>query len=68
MGIADFGYDLDDLNALYVYEAQMGLLMRVAGSRAGAERLLDAGLLSTLAGCDFVDAQPEADHAFIGAF
>ena len=57
----------EDLNALYVYEAQMGLLMRIAGTKAGAERLLDAGLLSTLASCDFVDAQPEGDHAFIGA-
>ncbi|VDB86719.1 unnamed protein product [Peniophora sp. CBMAI 1063] len=57
--------DPDDLNALYVFEAQMGLLMRAASTRTGAERLLDAGLLPTLAGCDFIDAQPEADHAFI---
>ncbi|VDB86726.1 unnamed protein product [Peniophora sp. CBMAI 1063] len=57
--------DPDDLNALYVFEAQMGLLMRAASTRIGAERLLDAGLLPTLAGCDFIDAQPEADHAFI---
>ena len=57
---------LDDLNALYVYEAKMSLLIRVAQSRYGAERLLDARVLPTLGNCDFLDAQPEADQAFIG--
>ncbi|KAI0033042.1 nucleoporin Nup186/Nup192/Nup205 [Vararia minispora EC-137] len=57
--------DPDDLNALYVYEAKMSLLVRVAQSRAGAERLLDARAIPVLANCDFLDAQPEADQAFI---
>ena len=57
---------IDDLNALYVYEAKMSLLIRIAQSRLGADRLLDARLLLTLGQCDFLDAQPESDHAFVG--
>lgn len=56
----------DDLNPLYIYEAKMSLLIQVAQTRQGAERLLEARLLSTLASCDYLDARPEADQAFLG--
>ena len=56
----------DDLNPLYVYEAKMSLLIRMSQSRAGAERLLEARVLPILADCDYLDARPEADHAFLG--
>jgi nuclear pore complex protein Nup205 len=58
--------DTDDLNALYVYEAKMSFFIRIAQSRAGAERLLEARLMQTLASCEYLDARPEADQAFIG--
>ena len=60
--------DLDDLNALYVYEAKMSLLVRMCQSRCGAERLLESRLLPVLADCDFLDTRPEADQAFIGTY
>lgn len=44
----------------------MSLLIQVAQTRQGAERLLEARLLSTLASCDYLDARPEADQAFMG--
>jgi len=58
----------DDLNSLYVYEAKMSLFIRMAQSRAGAERLLDAQLLPILSQCDYLDTRPEADQSFIGMF
>lgn len=51
-----------------MYEAKISLLIRIAQTRAGAERLVEAGVLGVLAKCDFVDARPEADQAFMGAF
>ncbi|KAJ3509906.1 hypothetical protein NLJ89_g4967 [Agrocybe chaxingu] len=56
---------LDDLNSLYVYEAKTSLFIRMAQTRAGAERLLEARLLPILAQCDYLDTRPEADQAFI---
>jgi nuclear pore complex protein Nup205 len=56
----------DELTPLYVYEAKMSMLIRIAQTRAGAERLLDIQLLPTLARCDFLDARPEADQSFMG--
>jgi len=46
----------------------MSLLVRMAQTRAGAERLLDAQLLIILSQCDFLDARPEADQSFVGTF
>ena len=43
----------------------MSMLIRIARTRAGAERLLDIQLLSTLARCDFLDARLEADQSFM---
>ncbi|OCH88950.1 hypothetical protein OBBRIDRAFT_888752 [Obba rivulosa] len=57
--------DPDDLNALYVYEAKMSLLIRMAQGRQGAERLLEARAIPILAECDYLDARPEADQAFL---
>ncbi|KAI0651312.1 nucleoporin Nup186/Nup192/Nup205 [Trametes meyenii] len=57
--------DPDDLNPLYVYEAKMSLLIRMAQTRQGAERLLEARVLPILADCDYLDARPEADQAFL---
>ncbi|KAI0270638.1 nucleoporin Nup186/Nup192/Nup205 [Gloeopeniophorella convolvens] len=55
----------DDLNSLYVYEAKMSLLVRIAQTRQGAERLVEARILPILADCDFLDTLPEADQSFI---
>ncbi|EKM52358.1 uncharacterized protein PHACADRAFT_164266 [Phanerochaete carnosa HHB-10118-sp] len=57
--------DPDELNSLYVYEARMSLLIRMAQTRAGAERLLENRLVLVLADCDFVDSRPETDQAFL---
>ncbi|KAI9057540.1 hypothetical protein FKP32DRAFT_1598103 [Trametes sanguinea] len=57
--------DPDDLNPLYVYEAKMSLLVRMAQTRQGAERLLESRVLPILADCDYLDARPEADQAFL---
>ena len=56
----------DDLNSLYVYEAKMSLLTRIAQTRSGAERLIEARVLPTLAVCDFLDTRPDVDQTFIG--
>ncbi|THU93859.1 hypothetical protein K435DRAFT_829411 [Dendrothele bispora CBS 962.96] len=57
--------DPDDLNPLYVYESKMSFLIRAAQTRIGAERLLEARLIPTLAQCDFLDTRPEADSSFV---
>lgn len=63
----EHGITADDLNPLYVFEAKMSLLIRVAQTRQGAERLLECRLLPTLADCDFLDTRPEENQAFMGA-
>ncbi|KAJ7482279.1 nucleoporin Nup186/Nup192/Nup205 [Mycena galericulata] len=57
--------DPDDLNPLYVYEAKMSLFVRMAQTRLGAERLLEAQLIPVLSQCDYLDARPEADQSFM---
>ncbi|KAH9929472.1 nucleoporin Nup186/Nup192/Nup205 [Fomitopsis serialis] len=57
--------DPDDLNSLYVYEAKMSLLIRMSQSRQGAERLLESRTIPVLADCEYLDARPEADQAFM---
>ncbi|KAF5361405.1 hypothetical protein D9758_006258 [Tetrapyrgos nigripes] len=57
--------DPDDLNPLYVYESKMSFFIRLAQTRLGAERLLEARLIPTLAQCDYLDARPEADSSFV---
>ncbi|EJD46336.1 hypothetical protein AURDEDRAFT_184350 [Auricularia subglabra TFB-10046 SS5] len=55
----------DDLNALYIYEAKMALLVRLAQTRAGADEVFKARAISTLASCEFLDARPDADEAYL---
>lgn len=59
---------IDDLNPLYVYEAKMSLFTRMAQTRPGAERLLEAQILPILSQCEFLDARPEEDQSFMGAW
>ena len=56
----------DDLNPLYVYEAKMSLFTRMAQTRPGAERLLEAQILTILSQCEFLDTRPEEDQSFMG--
>lgn len=56
----------ENLNAYYVYEAKTSLLLRIAESRAGAERLLDARLLDVLTQCYFIEDRPEIDQTMFG--
>ncbi|KIK97850.1 hypothetical protein PAXRUDRAFT_824522 [Paxillus rubicundulus Ve08.2h10] len=57
--------DPDDLNPLYVYEAKMSMFTRMAQTRPGAERLLEAQILPILAQCEFLDTRPEEDQSFM---
>jgi nuclear pore complex protein Nup205 len=44
----------------------MSLFIRMAQTRIGCERLLEAHLLPVLAQCDYLDARPEVDQSFMG--
>lgn len=44
----------------------MALLIRIAQTQLGAERLLESRLFQVLAQCDYIDARPEADQSFLG--
>jgi hypothetical protein len=46
----------------------MSFFLQMACTRTGAERLLEAQLLPILGVCDFLDARPDGDQAFIGRF
>ncbi|KAG8791523.1 hypothetical protein FRC12_008949 [Ceratobasidium sp. 428] len=54
----------ESLNALYVYEAKMSLLIKIAQTRQGADRLMDARILAVLTQCEFLNARPEKDIDF----
>ncbi|KAG9119549.1 hypothetical protein FRC07_005386 [Ceratobasidium sp. 392] len=54
----------ESLNALYVYEAKMSLLIKIAQTRQGADRLMDARVLAILTQCEFLNARPEKDIDF----
>ncbi|KAG6837755.1 hypothetical protein H0H93_001682 [Arthromyces matolae] len=43
----------------------MSFFIRMAQTRTGAERLLEAQILAVLEQCDFLDARPEADQSFM---
>ena len=58
----------DDLNPLYVYEAKMSLFTRIAQTRPGAERLLEAQILPILSQCEYLDTRPEEDQSFMGMY
>jgi nuclear pore complex protein Nup205 len=59
---------VESLNALYIYEAQMSFLIRLASTREGAEKLMNAELLSRLAECEYLGARPLNDSSSMGAF
>lgn len=44
----------------------MSVLCRMAQGRDGADRLIESHLITALAQCDFIDARPEMDQAFVG--
>lgn len=44
----------------------MTLFIRMAQTRAGAEKLLEAQILPILSQCEFLDSRPEADQSFMG--
>lgn len=46
----------------------MSLFIQLAHSRPGAERLLEANVVSVLGRCDYLDARPEGDQDFMGEF
>lgn len=52
----------EPLKALYIYESKMALFARIAQSFEGAKVLLQAGLLSRLAECSFLDQRPEQER------
>ncbi|KAF9219350.1 hypothetical protein BS17DRAFT_804452 [Gyrodon lividus] len=60
--------DPDDLNPLYVYEAKMSMFTRMAQTRPGAERLLEAQILPILSQCEFLDTRPEEDQSFMDQY
>lgn len=44
----------------------MSLFARMSQTRVGAEKLLEAQIIPTLAKCDYLDARPEGDQSFMG--
>ena len=52
-----------DLNALYVYEAKMSFLVRVAEGRVGAGKLLEERILVVLGQAPWLDARPEGEDS-----
>lgn len=57
--------DPTSLNALYVYEAQMAFFNRLALTRDGSDRLVEARIFDILTQADFLAARPEDDQEFV---
>ncbi|KAK4703077.1 hypothetical protein P7C70_g3143, partial [Phenoliferia sp. Uapishka_3] len=53
--------DPESLSAFYIFTSQMAFLIRLASTREGAEKLLDANLLGRLSECEYLGARPEDD-------
>lgn len=53
-------FRIESLNALYVYETQMAFLLRVAATRAGAEKLIEAKILARLGECNYLGRSSQA--------
>ncbi|KAI8926417.1 nucleoporin Nup186/Nup192/Nup205 [Entophlyctis helioformis] len=49
----------DSSNTKYVYDLKMALLLKIAETKMGADRLLSIGLLETLTDCQFVNERPD---------
>ncbi|KAJ3254574.1 hypothetical protein HDU77_004060 [Chytriomyces hyalinus] len=47
--------------SLYIFEAKMSLLLRIAQQKGGVEQLTDAGLIEALTDCKFIDERPDAE-------
>ena len=56
----------DNFNSLYVFEAKSSLLVRIAQSQFGAERILESRLFEVLSQCHFIDVRPEMDQTYLG--
>jgi nuclear pore complex protein Nup205 len=54
-----------NLRDLYIFESKMGLLSRIAARPAGAELLLQAGLMARLAEFSVLDLRPDPDAALL---
>lgn len=52
------------LRVLYVYESKMALLIKMAGTRVGAETLLSQGALSTVANLQALDCHPDVHTGY----
>ncbi|KAK9760360.1 hypothetical protein K7432_015693 [Basidiobolus ranarum] len=53
--------EVDDLNALFVYESKLSLFLRIAQRRDGAEKLLENGVVEILSDIGFLDQRPNSD-------
>jgi nuclear pore complex protein Nup205 len=49
---------LGDVNPIFVLEAKLAMMLRIAQTETGGKRLIQAGFLKTLASCDFISRQP----------
>ncbi|GHJ88646.1 hypothetical protein NliqN6_5048 [Naganishia liquefaciens] len=52
------GPDPSDTNPIFVLEAKLAMMLRIAQIETGGKRLIQAGLLKTLGSCDFISRQP----------
>lgn len=56
----------ESLSAFYIYTSQMSFLIRLASTREGAEKLLDAELFARLSQCEYLGARPEDEPTSMG--
>ncbi|KAH8914083.1 hypothetical protein BT69DRAFT_1343596 [Atractiella rhizophila] len=58
--------DPESLNAIYVYEAKMSCLLRLATIKDGAEKLIESRIFECLVNCEFLSARPPSDPSGMG--
>lgn len=46
---------------LYVFNSKMTLLLRIAETRYGADRLIEFGIIDALTDCQYIDQIPTAE-------
>lgn len=56
--------DPSSLNAMYVYESSMAFFIRLAQTRRGSERLVDARIFDVLSQVDFLQDCPQAQYPY----
>ncbi|KAJ3194063.1 hypothetical protein HK101_003568 [Irineochytrium annulatum] len=54
----------ESLQTLFIYQAKMNLLLRIAQQGEGVEKLLESGLIEVLADCKFIDQRPEIESDY----